>query len=55
VRPLLLLSVLIGTFVLPAVWLRRQQPIAFLPMWRTTAALVLLYIGALLFVFPRLP
>ncbi|GMV21708.1 MAG: hypothetical protein AMXMBFR57_16570 [Acidimicrobiia bacterium] len=55
VRPLLLLSLLIGTFVLPTRWTAGETPASFGRVLRATAALVLFYIFALIVIVPRLP
>ncbi len=55
VRPLLLLSLLAGTFILPTRWAAGDRPAAFGRVLRATAVLVLFYIFALLVIVPRLP
>jgi len=55
VRPLLLLMILLITFVLPPMWLRRRTAIEFAPLLRVMLACVLLYVFALIVIYPRLP
>jgi hypothetical protein len=55
VRPLLLLLILLITFVLPPMWLRRHTAIEFAPMLRVMLACVLFYVFALIVIYPRLP
>jgi hypothetical protein len=55
VRSVLLLLILLVTFVLPPLWLRRRTVIHFAPMLRVMLACVLLYVVALLVIYPRLP
>lgn len=54
-RPLLLLSIVLVTFVLPPWWLRRHQEMRYAPMLLAMLAIVLAYIGALIVILPRLP
>ena len=55
VRTALLLMILLLTFVLPPMWLRRRTVVHVGPMLRAMCAWVLVYVVALLVIYPRLP
>ena len=55
VRSLLLLLILLVTFVLPPLWLRRHAEVQCLPILRAMVAFVLFYVFALIVIYPRLP
>ncbi|MCC7184946.1 MAG: hypothetical protein IT185_01810 [Acidobacteria bacterium] len=54
-RTALLLMILLLTFVLPPMWLRRRTVVHVGPMLRAMCAWVLVYVVALLVIYPRLP
>lgn len=55
VRPLLLLSIVLITFVLPPWWLRRRTELRYAPMLLAMLGIVLAYVASLIVILPRLP
>jgi hypothetical protein len=55
VRALLLLSVIVSTFVVPPMMLRRDEPLRVARVWRVMVGVVLVYVFGLIVIYPRLP
>jgi hypothetical protein len=54
VKPLVLLSVLIATFAIPVWLIRRPGRVTHVAVLKATFVCIAVYVGLLLFVYPRL-